>query len=699
MNQTKIKRWHLERLAFVYLRQSSPTQVKKNVESAERQRRMQQRAQELGWPDLQVQLLGGDTGRSGCSLHGREDYQSMLQAVMEQKAGIICVRELSRLVRDNQDWNQLVRLCRFQGVLLADEYRIYDPADPQDRVVLGIQGAFSEFELAMICDRMQKSRVQKAERGELYEGFPPGYICRHAPDYEKHPDARVQRAVEQVFEAFEHAPSVSSVYRGLLEKRFQLPIVPHGKDWREVRWVTPKYDQVLEMLRNPAYAGIYVRGRKKTITVLDDDGHLEKKRVRVSREGWGVFLEDHHEPYISRATWEKNLTKICANALMRRTMTKRSPQNGSGLMTGLLRCRRCGHKLHARYHNGRVCYVCRGGRAQRDSGGKPCFGFRGTRADEQLTELIFEVISPAAVAAANTAEKQLADRRQRERQLIVDRLEASRESEARAAREYKLTDATYTAVRDRLGREWEDALRVVHSEQDQLAEFDSRQPALLAAEQIEKLNRLGGDVRRIWNHPRADLVLKKQIVRTVIEEIIVDIDDSRDEVVLTVHWAGGHHTPLRVPRRRARSPARVRDLAAVVDTLRKVLDDSAIATALNRGNIKTLAGETWTGRRVAAFRKQSSIPAYSATTQEANGWITQAQAATSLNISPMSVARLVRAGIIPAEQPHPCLPCVMTRDALQLDRVKNTVRELKNSRNRPLSHDPNQLSLYGTIDS
>ena len=181
MNQTKIKRWHLERLAFVYLRQSSPTQVKKNVESAERQRRMQQRAQELGWPDQQVHLLGGDTGQSGSSLHGREDYQSMLQAVIEQQAGIICVRELSRLVRDNQDWNQLVRLCRHQGVLLADEYRVYDPADPQDRVVLGIQGAFSEFELAMICDRMLKSRAQKAERGELYEGFPSGYICRHAP--------------------------------------------------------------------------------------------------------------------------------------------------------------------------------------------------------------------------------------------------------------------------------------------------------------------------------------------------------------------------------------------------------------------------------------------------------------------------------------------------------------------------------------
>ena len=190
MNPQKISHWHLERIAFVYLRQSSPGQVKKNVESAKRQQRMCQRVQELGWPNHQVRMLGGDTGHSGSSVHGRDDYQTMLQAAMNQESGIICACELSRLVRDNQDWNQLVRICRFQGVLLADEYRIYDPADPQDRVVLGIQGAFNEFELAMICDRMQKSRVQKANRGELYEAFPSGYICRHALLYEKHPDPR-----------------------------------------------------------------------------------------------------------------------------------------------------------------------------------------------------------------------------------------------------------------------------------------------------------------------------------------------------------------------------------------------------------------------------------------------------------------------------------------------------------------------------
>jgi DNA invertase Pin-like site-specific DNA recombinase len=207
MNREAIHPWHLERLAFVYLRQSSPTQVKRNVEGKERQRRMRQHVLELGWPEHQVCMLAGDTGNSGGSLHGRDDYQRMLEAVVAQHARLICACELSRLVRDNQDWNQLVRVCRYKGVLLADEHRIYDPTSSQDRVLLGIQGAFSEYELAMITERMQASRVQKAVRGELYEAFPPGYISRHASVYEKHPDVRVQRAVEKVFHEFEHCPS------------------------------------------------------------------------------------------------------------------------------------------------------------------------------------------------------------------------------------------------------------------------------------------------------------------------------------------------------------------------------------------------------------------------------------------------------------------------------------------------------------
>ncbi len=699
MNDPRISRRHLERMAFVYLRQSSLQQVKKNVESAKRQRQMKQLVIQWGWPVRQITMLEGDTGKSGSSLDGRSEYQMMLDAVMKQEAGIICARELSRLVRDNEDWNQLVRVCRYQGVLLADEHRIYDPSEPQDRVLLGIQGAFNEYELSLIRDRMHESRMQKAKRGELHESFPPGYICRQPPNYEKYPDARVQRAIEKVFADYTHAPSVLQLYRQLMKGGFQLPVVPHGEEWRGVQWKTPSYQQLLEMLRNPTYAGIYAHGKRQTVTRLDDNGQVKKIRSRVPRDQWTVFLEDHHEPYISKESWESNMEKISANSQMAGAASKPSPQNGNGLMVGLLRCRRCGHKLNANYHTSGVNYVCRGGSKQRESLGKSCFSFRAGYIEEQLSELILEVAKPAGIAAAMKAGQQLAADHDQDRQVVLDRLEATREIESRASREYKKTDATYTTVRQRLAQEWEDALTDVQAVEEQLALFDRRRHGVPTPKQQRELNDLGKSLSRIWHHPKASMVLKKQIVRTLIEEIVVDRDKTTNEIVLSIHWSGGQHTELRVPTNWRRRRNTIKDLRAVVGTLRKVMNDSAIASVLNREKIHGSTKATWNAERVAEFRKANRIPEFDTKAKAQAGWLTQTEAATLLGISPMSVSRLVRSGILPAEQRGAGLPTVIIQSDLTMKRVEQAVFTLKDSNNRPLSHDPDQQHLFKTDDS
>ena len=698
MNREPIQSRHLEKLAFVYLRQSSITQVKRNTEGEERQRRMQDVIEALGWPRQQISLLRGDTGNSGGSLHGREDYQRMLAAVLANQVGIIGAWELSRLVRDNQDWNQLVRICRLQGVLLADEHRVYDSASPQDRVLLGIQGAFNEYELSMITARMQQSRQQKATRGELYESFPAGYVCRHEPLYEKHPDERVQRAIEQVFQAFEHAPSVLQMYRRLLKDGFQLPTVPHGSDWREVRWVTPKYQQLMEMLRNPTYAGIYARGRCKMTTVLDEHGHPRKKRKRVSEGAWEVFLENHHEPYVSLETWRKNVQKISSNAHFQTGMTKPAPQKGSGLMAGLLRCRRCGHKLHATYRSGQVSYVCRGGDIQRNAGARSCFCFHGAYIEAQLIELILEILQPASIAAAAMVEEELTRQWQQQRRLIEDRWQACREQEARAAREYKSTDETYVTVRQHLAQEWESALLAVREQECQLQQFDQRHSLALSSAQLESLGTLAKDVRRIWQHAAATNVLKKQIVRVLIEEIVADVDPSTNEVQLIIHWAGGQHSELRTPRQWRRQRGRSPNLKAIINTLRKVLGDGAIAGVLNRHRLRTPEDKTWDSSEVAGYRQREGIAAYDATAQHQHGWLTQAQAATSLKISPMSVTRLVQIGILPAEQPQNGLPTVIRESDLHLPRVQQAVRDILSGSRQPLSQLPSQRNLFENKD-
>lgn len=699
MNHEVILPWHLERIAFVYLRQSSPSQVRRNTESAVRQRRMKEHVAALGWPDNQIKVLGGDTGNSGSSQHGRDDYQGMLEAVVAECAGLICACELSRLVRDNQDWNQLVRVCRYQGVLLADEHRVYNPANSQDRVLLGIQGAFTEYELAMITERMQASRAQKAARGELYEGFPPGYISRHASLYEKHPDERVQRAIEKVFAEFEHCPSGLQLFRRLLAESFQLPFVPHGKDWREVEWRVPRYQQLMDLLRNPAYAGICVRGRYKTITFLDEQGHTRKKRKRMPRDQWEVFLEKHHESYITKKAWERNMAKIFANAHMGgQAMSKQSPQNGNGLMVGLLRCRRCGHKLHATYCKGRVSYVCRGGDAQRNARGKSCFCFRATRVEARLVEILLKAIRPAAIVAARQAEDQLAANRQQERQLIADRLDAHKETEARAAREYKKTDATYATVRQKLVQEWEAALLALRNQQEELSRFDSHRSASPTREQQRELELLQRDVRVLWNHPNASMILKKQIIRALIEEIVVNLEKPQNDVVLTIHWAGGHHTELREPTHWKKQRRGNNDLRRIVGTLRKVIDDDAIATVLNRSKTRMDDGATWNEDAVAEFRKRHRIRPFSTDAKSQNGWMTQAEAATSLGVSPMSMTRLVQIGVIPAEQPQPGMPTVIKQCNLDHPRVQKAIIQLKESNNRPLTQHPDQRNLLENQD-
>jgi hypothetical protein len=297
------------------------------------------------------------------------------------------------------------------------------------------------------------------------------------------------------------------------------------------------------------------------------------------------------------------------------------------------------------------------------------------------------------------ATEQLAADFEQRRQLIVDRLAACREAEARAAREYKSTDSTYGAVRQRLASEWEQAIATVQAEQTRLAAFDRDVPVLPTPEQRKQLDRLGEDVHRIWFHPEVSTVFKKQIVRTVIEEIVVDLNEERDELELWIHWAGGHHTELREPRYRRKVRRKNEDVKRLVEVLRKVLGDASIAKVLNREKIRTSTIATWTAQRVHDFRQRHGIASFSDKKKQQQGWLTGAEAANSLGVSAMSVTRLIQAGVLPAEQPHPGLPAVISSADLNLADVKQAVKELKTSHNRPLTQDPKQLSLFPVRNS
>ncbi len=293
-------------------------------------------------------------------------------------------------------------------------------------------------------------------------------------------------------------------------------------------------------------------------------------------------------------------------------------------MAGLLRCRRCGNRLRPHYSSSGVRYVCSGGERQRMRGGAKCVTFHGADLEALLAEEILEVVGPGGIAAARRASEQLASQHHQRRQLLVDRLQAAREAEARAAREYKQTDVTYTAVRQTLGREWETALARVAEEDSRVRTFDERQPVLPSPSQLKQVAHPGEDVRRLWNHPRASNSLKQPLVRVLIKEIVADVDEKRVKAILLIQWSGGHHTELRGRRTLRRGKLPAGELKSLVETLRKVQADSAIASLLNREGIRTASGETWTAAQVRCYRQRAGISAYNATLKTSSGWLTQA---------------------------------------------------------------------------
>ena len=412
---------------------------------------------------------------------------------------------------------------------------------------------------------------------------------------------------------------------------------------------------------------------------------------------WDVFLESHHEAYIEKSRWERNVEKIAANAPD--LTPAKGRRESANLLGGLLRCRRCGCILQATYPKGSVVYMCRGGATQRERSRQRCFSFKAEDFEQRIGELILEAVRPAGVAAARLAAEHLASDHHRQRQLLMDRVQACREAETRAEREYKVTDATYTSVRQHLAAEWEEAIAAREQEQARLEAFDERSPVLPTAEQQRELDHLGEEVDRIWHHPRTSLSLKKQIVQLLIEEIAIEHDRDRDELICQVHWVGGHHTSVTEPRWRRRQQLVVADLMATMEVLRKVMPDSSLASALNRAMIRDASGRPWTGELVKSFRRKHGIAGFSRRAKEKQGWLTQAEAANRLLISAMSVTRLVRGGVLPAEQAAPGLPAVITTTALELPAVKSAVQALKTSPNRALTDDPNQQNLFPETDS
>ena len=570
---------HLQRQAIVYIRQSSPGQVKNHPESYRVQKGLVARALSLGWTEDKIQVVQGDQGTSASLPGNRQGFDEVLQSVQSKQVGIVLGQDASRLARNSLDWALMTHWCALHGALLGDQAQVLDPALPQDSLVLGIQGTLAVHEINSIRQRLGAALREKASRGELHHGVQRGYVLVDGKHLRKHPDRRVQQAIARVFEKFPTSASVGQLLTWLWDKQYQLPR-PASSDGLAFEMVDANYTALLDLLQNPVYAGIYASpavpyGDNRVAGWYSAQEDAPHAAVRMGSAARGKSSGLHR-----RRTVRSQSGKDRHEAQRFAPASRSSANQGRALLSGLIECRRCHHKLQVHYDSqGRVTYYCQHGKRQRDRGTAGCIRLAGEELERQLSEQVLYAVSPAGVQAALLAGERLATERATQRSILSDELERFQYEADLARRRFNNVDPANRLLLDTLASEVEAALQAVAEQEAKLVRFDQDEPARPTPAEQAELQRLGSDLEAVWYAADADQRLKQQIVRELIQHVLADVDEATDESVLWLHWTGGHHTELRAPRRRRRGRRRERDLSEVFETLRKIADDEEISRA------------------------------------------------------------------------------------------------------------------------
>lgn len=684
---------HLQRRAVVYVRQSSFIQVVRNRESQLRQYNLGDYARELGFVD--VETIDEDLGRSGSGLVERPGFQRLVSEVCEGRVGAVFCVEASRLARNGRDWHHLIELCGVVGAVVVDPEGIYDPRVINDRLVLGLRGTMSEFELSIMRDRMFKASRQKAQRGELRFCLPVG-LSWGVHNIELNADMRVQNVINLVFRKFQELASARQVLLWFREQQITLPTISHGESTPQIEWRLPVYNSILAIVKNPLYAGAYAFGRSEARTQVlagqprQTHGHLKP------REQWTVLIRDHHPGYISWERFELNQQMLAENAHMKSRMGRQRGRGGSSLLVGLLRCRRCGRMLHVRYNNRGerkqvLRYECVGGNL--NQGLPKCIGFGGARVDEAVSTEILKVIQPLAIDAALQVTDQILERQSDRVHALELELEQARYDARLAARRYEAIDPDNRLVASELESRWNIALCRVREVEEKIEQVQAETCNVPVVNRDDLLS-LAEDLPGVWESPLSDSSLKQRIIRILIQEIVADVNEQ--EVILIIHWVGGRHSELRVLKLQPGHHSRCTQVEAV-DIVRQMAGkytDEEIALTLNRLRLKTGVGNSWSEKRVRSLRSHLNLPAYDAGQQENR--LNLRQVAEQLAVSTTIVRRLIASKVLPATQVIPGAPWEIDGKVIASPQVIQAATALRNRERRPRCPvDERTLSLPG----
>ena len=582
--QQKVRPEHLDRAAAVYVRQSTRHQVLEHTESTRLQYALAGRAVALGWARSQVMVIDDDLGVSAATADSRKGFARLVTEVTMGRVGVVLGIEMSRLARSGRDWHQLLELCSLSGVLLADPDGVYDPSFYNDRLLLGLKGTMSEAELYLIRQRMLSGKLAKAERGELAVPLPIGYARRPSGEVILDPDEQAQHVVRLVFGAFRRLGTLNSVLRYLVAQKVQLPVRVHsGPSKGELEWRRPARETLQNMLHNPAYAGYYAYGRRQVEPRRKIPGRPDTGRVVKDSSEWLVLLPGRMPAYITPEEHEANIARMAANR--QTAATPGAPRDGAALLSGLLRCGRCGgHRMAVSYHDtsarSAYGYTCAFYQVNYGTGGR-CQHIAGAALDDYVAGQVLDAVAPAALEVSMAAAAQAEDERAMLDKLWRQRLERARYAADRARRQYQLAEPENRLVVRQLEAGWEAALAETARLEADYQRFTEEQPAALTAAERAAIQALAADLPRVWDAPSTTQADRKELLRILIEDITVTVAGDSELVDVTITWAGGHQTSGQAVRPVARLDqlsyfpallARVTGLAAAGRSNRQIAD-------------------------------------------------------------------------------------------------------------------------------
>jgi DNA invertase Pin-like site-specific DNA recombinase/biotin operon repressor len=640
----------------VYVRQSTLGQVEHNVESAARQYALKERAVQLGWSAELVVVVDEDTGRSGSTVEGRTGFKEMVAEVGLGHVGLVLALEVSRFARSSADWHQLLDLCALTGTLIADADGVYSPQDFNDRLLLGLKGTMSEAELHLIRARLNGGLRNKAERGDLRLALPVGLDRGDDDLIVLCPDEQVRHAIERVFTLWLRLGSARQVTMELVGEEQQLPRRSVGQ--RRIRWARASYGAVHNFLTNPAYAGAFVFGRKRREKRVDLDGRVRARDVEVPMAEWSVCLPDHHPGYVS---WDEYLA---TRERLRANMTSRGEgsgvaREGPALLQGLVRCGCCGRRMQ-------IAYAGKGGMSHRyacvrgrdlHATGKACQSLGGKRLEKAVVGAFLDAVTPAGIEATAGAVHELTE--QHEERLAGQRLALERsEFEAeRSRRQFDACEPENRLVARTLEGKLEQALAVTELERGKLAAIERSRPAPLTDQERAALTRLARELPRLWDSESTSDRDRKELLRTLISEIVLTIHASERRADIEICWEGGARTELQV-QLSANVFERHRTSEDTIELIRRLAShypDRQIAQTLSRQGRLTANGLPFTQARVNSVRVRAGIPAAPPRDPDSK-LITILQAASELGVSTNTIRRWLRDGLLPGEQITPGSP-------------------------------------------